>query len=117
MPTRRYIPERGDFIWIDLQPRKGHEQSGHRPALVLSPKSYNRKTGLCILCPATRQSKGYAFEVKVPSVDMQSSVILSDHVRSVDWRARNAKPIFRVSSEVLEEVVAKLAALIVHPGD
>jgi mRNA interferase MazF len=113
MPSRSYTPERGDFIWIDLYPRTGQEQSGHRPALVLSPKSYNRKTGLCIVCPATRQAKGYAFEVVVVDDKKQTSVILADHVRSVDWKARKAQLIQSVSQGVLNEVVAKLEALII----
>lgn len=112
MPIRSYTPERGDFIWIDLHPRTGHEQSGRRPALVLSPKSYNRKTGLCIICPATRQAKGYAFEVAVEGNKQQTSVILADHVRSVDWKVRQAQLIQRVNREVIDEVVAKLEALI-----
>jgi mRNA interferase MazF len=112
MPSRTYTPERGDFIWIDLYPRTGHEQSGHRPALVLSPKSYNRKTGLCIICPATRQAKGYAFEVAIVDDKNQTSVILADHVRSVDWKMRKAQFILSVSREVIEEVVAKLETLI-----
>lgn len=113
MPT--YIPENGDFVWIDLYPRTGHEQSGRRPAIVLSPKAYNRKTGLCILCPATRQSKGYGFEVKLTDKKGQASVILADHVRSVDWRARQIQFIQKTSSEVLNEVVAKLGTLIAAP--
>jgi mRNA interferase MazF len=112
MPASAYTPERGDLIWIDLNPRTGHEQSGRRPALVLSPKSYNRRTGLCIICPATRQSKGYAFEVTVVGEKQQKSVILADHVRSVDWKMRKAQFVQKVSSEVLEEAVAKLETLI-----
>lgn len=112
MPGRSFVPDRGDFIWIDLYPRAGHEQAGRCPALVLSPKSYNRKTGLCIVCPATRQAKGYAFEVKVTDNELQTSVVLADHVRCVDWRVRNAQRIQRVGREVLDEVVAKLEALI-----
>ena len=115
MGKRRYIPDRGDFVWVDLSPRQGHEQSGHCPALVLSPKSYNRRTGLCVLCPATRQVKGYAFEVANPTDSERDSVILADHVRCVDWRVRNANFIHRVRSEVLEEVIAKLDALIIDP--
>lgn len=113
MPSRSYIPDRGDFVWIDLFPRTGHEQSGRRPALVLSPKSYNRKSGLCLVCPATRQAKGYAFEVLFADEKNQQSVILADHVRSVDWRARRVEFYQKVARAVLEETVAKLEALIV----
>jgi mRNA interferase MazF len=115
MPARRFVPERGDFVWIDLNPRKGHEQAGRRPALVLSPSSYNRKTGLCVICPATRQAKGYAFEVTQFMPDGSVSVVLSDHVRCVDWKTRNVKFIVRVAPAVLQDVVAKLEALIIDP--
>jgi mRNA interferase MazF len=108
----RHVPDRADFIWVELSPRQGHEQSGHRPALVLSPKSYNRRMGLCV---ATRQSKGYAFEVACPTDDEQDSVILADHVRSVDWRVRRARLIHRVDQETLDEVVARLEAIIIDP--
>ncbi len=111
-----YIPERGDFIWIQLQPTRGHEQAGHRPALVLSPKSYNRKTGLCVLCPSTRHAKGYGFEICVPMPDGTASIVLADHIRSVDWRARRAEFIFHVPQEVLDEAAAKLEALVIAPG-
>ena len=111
-----YVPERGDFIWIQLHPTRGHEQAGHRPALVLSPKSYNRKTGLCVLCPSTRNAKGYAFEVHVPMPDGSTSIVLVDHVRCVDWRARRAEFIFRVPQEMLEEAAARLEALVIAPG-
>lgn len=115
MTRKTYIPDRGDLIWVTLQPTAGHEQSGRRPALVVSPKSYNRRTGLCVLCPATRQRKGYAFEVEVANPDGASSIILSDHLRNVDWRARKAELIHRVSESVLASVVARIEALIVSP--
>jgi mRNA interferase MazF len=110
-----YCPQRGDFIWITLAPSQGHEQAGRRPALVLSPKSYNRKTGLCVICPATRQRKGYAFEVTYMSAGNQPSVILADHVRCVDWRVRRVQRIGRVPEEVIDDVVARLEALIIAP--
>ena len=111
-----YVPERGDFIWIHLHPTCGREQAGHRPALVLSPKSYNRKTGLCVLCPSTRHAKGYAFEVQVTMPDGSDSIVLADHVRCVDWRVRQAELIFRAPQEVLDEVGARLEALVIAPG-
>jgi mRNA interferase MazF len=112
MPVAAYTPDRGDMIWVDLYPRTGHEQSGRRPVLVLSPKSYNKKTGLCIVCPATRQAKGYAFEVSVTTSSTERSVILADHVRNIDWKARKAKFFVKVQPGVLEEAIAKLEALI-----
>ncbi|MDA1013795.1 MAG: endoribonuclease MazF [Planctomycetota bacterium] len=114
MTQRRYIPDRGDFVWITLNPTAGHEQAGRRPALVLSPKSYNRKTGLCVICPATRQAKGYAFEVEVINPDGTTSVILSDHLRNVDWGARQVQRIHRVT-DVLNAVVARIEALVIEP--
>lgn len=115
MSGKTFVPDRGDLVWITLNPAAGHEQAGRRPALVISPKSYNRKTGLCLICPATRQKKGYAFEVDVSSEDGTITVILSDHLRNVDWRVRRAERIRRVSESVLDQVVARIHALLVNP--
>ncbi len=112
---QNYIPDRGDFVWISLSPTSGHEQAGRRPALVISPKSYNRKTGLCVLCPATRQAKGYPFEVAIVSGDGSSGVVLADHVRNVHWKVRNIQFIHHVSDSELSEVVARIEALLVSP--
>ena len=116
MTPRVFIPDRGDLIWITLNPTLGHEQSGRRPALVLSPKEYNKKTGLCIICPATRQQKGYGFEVVTTGPDGQVSVILADHLRNVDWRNRKAQKIYCVSDEILNEVVSRIEALLMSPN-
>jgi mRNA interferase MazF len=110
-----YIPDRGDLVWVELNPIAGHEQAGRRPALVLSPKSYNRKTGLCVLCPGTRQAKGYAFEVVIANPDRTTSVVLADHLRNVDWKARNVQLMHSVSDGELSEVVARIEALLVRP--
>ena len=110
-----YVPDRGDFVWIDLNPHQGRAQSGHRPALVVSPKAYNRKTSLCVICPATRQAKGYPFEVPVHTADGATSVILADHVRSVDWKVRRVRRIETVPGEVLDEVIGRLEALLINP--
>lgn len=110
-----YVPDRGDFVWIDLNPRQGREQSGHRPALVISPKAYNRKTSLCVVCPATRQAKGYPFEVSLHTADGSAGVILADHVRSVDWKLRRTRKIQTVPDEVLNEVIGRLEALLINP--
>ena len=109
------MPDRGDLVWVTLNPSAGHEQAGRRPAMVISPRSYNRKTGLCILCPATRQAKGYAFEVQNGNPDGTTSVVLADHLRNVDWKARNIQLIHRASDAELSEVVAKIEALLVSP--
>jgi mRNA interferase MazF len=110
-----YVPDRGDLVWITLNPIAGHEQAGRRPAMVISPRSYNRKTGLCVVCPATRQTKGYAFEVQIANPDGTTTVVLADHLRNVDWKARNIQLIHRVSDTELSEVVARIDALLVSP--
>ncbi len=105
-----YIPDRGHIIWIDFDPQAGREQARHQPALVLSPKAYNRKTSLCVLCPMTSRVKGYPFEVLISDED--PSVVLADQVKSLDWKARKAKKKGQVDESVLAEVVGKLSALI-----
>ncbi len=105
-----FIPDRGDVIWINFDPQAGREQAQHRPALVLSPKAYNAKTSLCVLCPLTSQTKGYPFEVIVPGKTL--SVVLADQAKSMDWRVRKAKIKGQVDADVLAEVLAKLQTLI-----
>ncbi len=109
---KRRFPERGDAVWIDLNPQAGHEQRGRRPALVLSPWAYNAKVGLALLCPITAQLKGYPFEVRIPEGLRIGGVVLSDHVKSLEWKARNAQFICALPNEVLGEVLAKLNALL-----
>jgi mRNA interferase MazF len=106
-----FVPDRGDVVWIDLNPIKGHEQAHTRPALVLSPKAYNQKKGMIIACPITSQIKGYPFEVAVDEKKV-SGVVLADQVRSLDWRNRNVKFIQKVRRSVYEEVAGKLSILI-----
>lgn len=107
-----YTPDRGDSIWIMLNPQMGHEQAGRHPALVLSPKSYNGKVGLALLCPITPARKGYPFEVIIP-VDLPvSGVILSDQMKSLDWRARQAAFLCKLPDEVIKEVLRKLNTLL-----
>src|SRR3972149_12127424 len=107
-----YIPDSGDIIWVMFNPQAGHEQAGHRPALVLSPKAYNGKVGLAILCPITSQVKGYPFEVKIPEGLEVSGAVLSDQVKSLDWKARKAEFACKLPSITFNEVVQKLSALI-----
>lgn len=107
-----YSPQRGDFVWLAFQPQAGHEQAGRRPALVLSPRSYNARAGLALACPVTRQVKGYPFEVVVAGGAPVEGAVLADQVRSVDWRAREAQLIGRASATVLAEVLAKLQVLL-----
>ncbi len=106
-----FVPDSGDLIWLSLDPQAGREQAGRRPALVLSPKLYNQKAGLALVCPITSQMKGYPFEVALPQGRGVSGIILADYVKSVDWRARSASKIGS-SSESLEEVLARLAPLL-----
>ena len=107
-----YVPERGDIVWLNFNPQAGHEQSGRRPALVISPLAYNQKVGLAIFCPVTNQEKGYPFEVKLPKNLKTKGVILSDQVKNLDWRQRDVEFICRVSEEILEEVFEKIETLI-----
>ena len=107
-----YVPKRGDLIWITLNPQAGHEQSGRRPALVISPGAYNAKVELALLCPVTSQAKGYPFEVGIPPGAGVEGVVLSDHVKCLDWRACDAKHIGALPGSALREVLAKLATLV-----
>ena len=106
------IPERGDAVWIDLNPQTGSEQAGRRPAVVLSPAAYNRKVGLAVLCPITNQVKGYPFEVAVPEGLGVTGVILADQLKSLDWRRRNAAVIARLPEETVAEVAGTISALL-----
>ena len=107
-----YVPERGDVVWITLNPQAGHEQAGRRPAVVLSPAAYNGKVGLAILCPITRQVKGYPFEVQIPRGLAVGGVILADQVKSLDWRAREAELAGRLPVATVVEVLQKLNTLL-----
>ncbi|MDZ4655376.1 MAG: type II toxin-antitoxin system PemK/MazF family toxin [Coriobacteriia bacterium] len=107
-----WAPERGDVVWITMNPSVGHEQSGRRPALVLSPGSYNSKVGLAILCPITGQVKGYPFEVAVPDGLPVQGVILSDQAKSLDWRSREAEFLCKAPSECVAAVLQRLERLV-----
>jgi mRNA interferase MazF len=106
--TGRYVPEAGDIVWLQFDPQAGHEQGGHRPALVLSPSAYNGQRGMMICCPMTSRVKGYPFEVVMD----QASAVLADQIKSVDWVARRASRKGAASPEVLAQVRAKLKVLI-----
>lgn len=108
--ARTYVPDSGDVVWLAFSPQAGREQAGHRPALVLSPASYNGKTSMMLCCPMTTQIKGYPFEVVVGG--NPPSAILSDQVKSLDWRVRGAKRKGTVPAAVLNEVRGKVLALI-----
>ena len=108
----RFVPDAGDFVWLTFDPQAGREQAGRRPALVLSPKAYNGKSGLALACPITNQAKGYPFEVVIGSGHGLTGVILADHLKSIDWKARRAEKIERCAAEVMAEVRARLAPLL-----
>lgn len=106
-----YVPSRGDIVWITLNPQAGPEQAGRRPALVLSPRAYNAKVGLAVLCPVTNKVKGYPFEVMLPPGLPVSGAVLSDQVKSLDWRARKAELVCPLPPLVVDEVLGKLRTL------
>ena len=107
-----YCPDVGDLVWIDLDPTLGHEQSGHRPAIVLTPRQYNTRSGLCIMCPITSRARGYPFEVAIPHGRAISGIILVDQVRSISWEKRYVKMADVAPAELLDEVRERLAALL-----
>jgi len=107
-----FVPDAGDFVWLTFDPQAGREQAGRCPALVMSAKIYNLRSGLALACPITNQAKGYPFEVAVPAGGVATGVILADHLKSVDWKARSAEHLGRCTREVMEEVRAKLAPLL-----
>ena len=107
-----YVPNRGDVVWLQFNPQAGHEQAGRRPALVISPKSYNGKVDLMLCCPITNQQKWYPFEVKLPEGVGITGVVLSDQVKSVDWKVRHAAFIVQVPENVIAEVLGKLSTLL-----
>lgn len=107
-----YTPERGDIVWLRFDPQAGHEQAGRRPALVISPRSYNRKAGLALLCPITSSVKGYPFEVVLPEGLAAQGAVLCDQIRSLDWRVHKARLLCAAPSHVLQEATAKILALV-----
>ncbi len=106
-----YIPSAGDIVWLEFTPQVSHEQAGHRPAIVLSKKDYNRKTGLAIFCPITSKVKGYPFEVPIVGKKIEGAV-LSDQVKSLDWKARNVKFIEKADKVILQDVMARLSVIL-----
>ena len=107
-----FVPERGDIVWLNFSPQAGYEQAGRRPALVLSPKSYNDRTGLALLCPVTTAAKGYPFEVPLPQGGEITGVVLSDHIKSLDWRARQAGLATQATPQVVEQVLETIGTLL-----
>ena len=111
MVSKLYIPERGDIVWLDFNPQLGHEQRGRRPALTVSFKAYNEKIGLALFCPITSKIKGYPFEVEIELKKIKGSV-LSDQIKSLDWRERNIEFIEKIGDKKMEEVIEKIEVII-----
>jgi len=111
-PTNRYIPNRGDIVYLDFEPTRGREQRGHRPAFVLSPRRYNAKSSLALFMPITKQQKGYPFEVLLPPELQIQGVILADQIKCLDWKARGVQLVESVPENVVEEVQAKIEPLL-----
>lgn len=112
MVARAYVPDAGDLVWLTFDPQAGHEQRGRRPALIVSPRVYNAKAGLAMACPVTSQVKGYPFEVALPPTGAITGVVLSDHVKSLDWQARRVAFEAKAPADVLTEVRERLRALL-----
>ena len=111
MKSRTYVPDRGDIVWLDFNPQAGHEQRGRRPALTVSYKEYNAKIGLGLFCPITSKVKGYPFEVEVRGTSVNGCV-LSDQVKSLDWRVRNVEHIEKLNEERLNDVISNIVILM-----
>jgi mRNA interferase MazF len=109
---RKYVPRRGDVISLDFDPQAGHEQAGRRPALVLSPTEYNRAVGLVVVCPVTNQQKGYPWEVEIPPGEFVTGVVLSDQIKNLDWRDRQAEFLCTPAASLLAEVIEKAFTLL-----
>ncbi len=107
-----YVPDRGDVVWLQFNPQAGHEQAGKRPAFVLSPAAYNRKVGLALFCPITNKVKGYPFEVDMSAGLEVMGTVLSDQIKSLDWKAREATFICKLPDDIIEQVLAKAATLL-----
>ncbi len=111
MVKNRYIPDRGDLVWLNFSPSFGHEEAGRRPALTLSPKKYNSKTNMAIFCPITRSIKSYPFEVEIV-IGKEKSAVLTDQIRALDWSKRKCEFVSKISEARLSEVQDKILELI-----
>lgn len=110
--SKVYVPDRGDVVWVDFDPQTGREQAGRRPALVISPVSYNRASGLAVMCPITNRIKGYPFEVPLPAGLSVTGVVLSDQLKSQDWRTRKVEFICQLAPESLAGVLHRINSLL-----
>lgn len=112
MISKPYCPDRGDIVWLEFDPQRGHEQAGRRPALVLSPIDYNRKSGLAVLCPVTKQIKNYPYEVAIPQGLSVQGIVLVDQIKSSDWVSRNSEFYCEMPSSLVQEVLDKIGTLL-----
>ncbi len=112
MVNSGFVPDAGDLVWLTFGPQVGREQTGRRPALILSPRFYNLKSGLALACPITSRAKGYPFEVKIDTEFGIAGVILADQVKSIDWRWRGAERIGECPPDTVRDVLARLGALV-----
>lgn len=110
--VKTWVPQRGDVVWLNFMPQAGHEQTGRRPALVLSPGAYNGKTGLMLCCPITSQVKGYPFEVALGNTTGVKGVVLADQVRNLDWRARQAEKKAKAGKEIVDQALGRIRSLL-----
>ncbi len=108
----RYVPDRGDIVWLQFDPQAGHEQAGHRPAVVLSPREYNQKSGLALFCPIISRLKGYPFEVRLPEDLPVQGAVLCDQIKSLDWNARRSRLAVKLPNPILDDIMAKIRALL-----
>lgn len=112
MVGKSYIPEKGDFVWVNFTPQVGHEQAGKRPAIVLTESTYNSTTGMMIVCPITKHAKGYPFEVEITKGSIVFGVVLSDHVKSIDWKGRGAEFISKADNRLVLTVLSVISDLL-----
>ena len=112
MKGSTYTPSRGEIVWLQSAPQAEHVQSGRRPAVIISPREYNRRVGLCLCCPITGQAKGYPFEVALPRGFQITGAVLCDQVKSLDWKARRAMPIGALPGRFVKEIQARILALV-----
>jgi mRNA interferase MazF len=107
-----WAPERGDLVWLRFHPQSGHEQAGRRPALVVSPRAYNEKVGLALFCPIASRAKEYPFEVALPAAGEVTGVVLTDQIKSLDWRARKADRMGKVNPDIIDQTTARILPLV-----
>lgn len=106
------IPDKGDLVFLDFNPQSGHEQAGHRPAIILSPKNFNETTNFAVICPITRSIKDYPFEVKLPSESKITGVILTDQLKSLDWKSRGLKIVDRAPEDIVNRCIRNIQKFV-----